>query len=229
MAKSYLVGGVEFRTQQAVVEHVRSILRRYSSGADTLNLADTAFMLDLLQRHPEAETKIGCGVASMYVADNPIYPGERSRGFHLRRYDGTETDFSFWECIRATPHDKKVVSAMRVAVEPDTLAFKQAAFDAAPEGVLECPDTGALLRFGTAHVDHKAPKTFDFLVKQFFKVEGLRLADIAVRRSGDNEYQDLLAEADLCERWVAFHNQHADLEIVSPLANLSHRKRGLNR
>lgn len=225
MAKTYLVNGIEFRTQQALVEFVRSILRKYPKKDNTLNTADTAFMMGLLQRHPESDTKIGCGVASMYVADNPIYPGERNRCFYLRRHDGTETDFSFWECIRSTPHDKKVVRAMRSAVEIDTFTFKQAAFDAAPDGVLECPDTGERLSFATAHVDHKAPQTFDNLVKQFLETEGLRFTDIAVRETKDNEYQDLLTDEGIHNRWVAYHNQNATLEIVSQTANLSHRKR----
>lgn len=222
--KQYTVNGIEFRTQSDLVEYVRAILRRYSGDCEALDADDFVFMLALLGYHPEARDKIGCGVESMYVADNPIYPGPKSRGFHVRRLDGTETDFSYRECIQATPHDRKVIAAMRAAVEPDTIAFKQAAFDAAG-GLVRCPDTGALLSFTTAHVDHKAPLTFDKLVRAFLCTEGFQFDEIALVPSGDNQYQDQLADDGIRQRWIAYHRSHAELEVVSMTANLSLRKK----
>ena len=222
--KQYMIGGQTFRTQKDLVAHVQTILSRYRDG-ETLDMFDTAFMTDLLRSHPEASQKFGCGLAVVFVAENPMYPGKRNRGFWLRRIDGSTTDFSYRECINATSHDKKVLRAMRAAVEPDTLAFKQAAFDNAPSGLLRCPDTDELLTFTTAHVDHKAPKTFDVLAREFLKQEGLDFSDIAIVESKDNEYQDYLVSNELKRRWVTFHNSHAELEIVSKTSNLSLRKR----
>lgn len=225
MKKQYTVNGETFRTQSDLVGRIREIIGRYKPGM-TVDLLDAVFLHSLLSMHPEAEQKIGCGVVSFSVEDNPIYPGQRSRGFRLHRTDGTSTDFSFWECIRPTPHSKKVQRAFRAAIEPDTLAFKQRHFDALQRGVGVCPDTGALITFTSSHVDHKAPGTFDALFSKFLDAEGLRVEDIRVVGAGiDDAYQDRLVDLDLERRWRKFHNTHAVLEVVSATANLSLRKR----
>lgn len=225
MRKQYKVDGETFRTQGDLVERIREIIGRYKPGM-TVDLLDTVFLNSLLFMHPEAEQKVGCGVVSFSVEDNPIYPGPRSRGFRLHRTDGTSTDFSFWECIRPTPHGKKVQRAFRAAIEPDTLAFKQHHFDVLPRGVGVCPDTGAPITFTSSHVDHKAPGTFDALLSKFLEAEGLKAEGIQVVGAGiDDTYQDRLIDLDLERRWCDFHNTHAVLEVVSATANLSLRRR----
>lgn len=219
----YTIGGQTFNTQKELVEYVRGILRRYGNGT-ALDMLDFAFMADLLRMHPEADEKIGAGVVLFFVADNPVYPGDRNRGFRLVRIDGSETDFSFWECIRPTSHRKKVLRALRSAVEADTMSFKTMAFDASLSGWLLCPVTYELLRPATAHVDHRAPKTFDVLVQMFLAHERLSFDDIRVAPTEDNTYQNYLVDADLRQRWISYHRDNAQLEIVSRQANLSIRK-----
>lgn len=218
--KGYTVNDQHFRTQQELIVYVRSILGRYRVG-QALDLFDYPFMLDLLRRHPDAEQKIGCGASEIYVGETPAY---HTRCFFLIREDGSETDFSYLECIRATPHANKVRLALRYAVDPQILAYKQAAF--ATTDVVICPDTGERLVFATAHADHRAPLTFERLVELFLAAEGLVFDDIEVIPSTDLTYRDELADPALVARWVAFHQSHAQLEIVSATANLSLRNRG---
>lgn len=220
----YTINGKEFGSQTELVDYVRKIIGRYPVGT-ALNDADSAFMLDLLQRHPEAKQKIGSGVVSIFIAENPVYPGERARGFWLRRRDGSKTDFSYRECIRPATPEKKALSALRAAIEPDTIAFKQAVFDRSPDGLVRCPDTGEWLTFTTSHVDHKAPKTFDKLARQFLQAFGLSFADVAVVPSSDGKIGDRMADETLRSLWVRYHNENAILEIVSAKANLSLRKK----
>ena len=220
--KGYTVNDQEFRTQQELITYVRTILGRYRDGV-TLDLFDSAFVLDLLRRHPEAAQKMGCGISAIYVDRSPMY---KTRGFYLLREDGSRTDISYLECIRETAHDKKVRCALRGAIEPQVLAVKQAAFAAAPAGWVICPDTGEYLVFTSAHVDHRAPLTFERLVELFLGREGLGFDDIEVIPSSDLTFQDELVDAALCARWAAFHCEHAQLEIVSAIANLSLRNRG---
>ena len=191
-----------------------------------VDLFDTAFLRSLLDMHPEADQKIGCGVSAFSVEDNPLYPGPRARGLRLHRIDGTSTDFSFWECIRPTPHIKKVYRAFRAAVEPDTMAFKQRYFDALPWGVGVCPDTGEPISYTHCHVDHKAPNTFDVLAARFIDGEKLDVNEIQVYGAGiDDTYQDRLVDLELEQRWRDFHASNAVLEVVSVTSNLSLRKR----
>lgn len=227
MAKQYTVNGETFKTQAALADRVRSIIKRYKPDA-TVDIFDTPFLQSLIAMHPEAEQKIGCGVAAFSVEDNPMYPGPRARGLRLHRIDGTSTDFSFWECIRPTPHAKKVQRAFRAAIEPDTLEFKRRFFDGLPDGVGVCPDTGEPVTFSACHVDHKAPNTFDALMLRFIEAEGLDANHIQVFGAGiDNTYQDRLVDLALEQRWRDFHNTYAVLEVVSATANLSLRRRAI--
>ncbi len=224
MAKQFVVNGETFKTQQALVERIRRIIDGYAPGV-CVDMFDHAFLESLLAMHPEAEQKVGAGVKAFSVEDNPLYPGPRSRGLRLHRVDLSSTDFSFWECIRPTPHSKKVQRAFRAAVEPDTIAFKQSYFDALPGRVGMCPDTGEPITFTTCHVDHRAPDTFDVLLGRFMESERLFASDVQVSGSGiDDTYQDRLIDLELERRWRDYHNAHATLEVVSVRANLSVRK-----
>ena len=224
-AKQYVVNGETFKTQGALVDRVREIIKRYKPGV-SVDAFDTAFLQSLLTMHPEAEQKIGVGVVGFSVEDNPMYPGPKARGLRLHRVDGSSTDFSFWECVRPTPHIKKVQKAFRAAIEPDTMAFKQRYFDALPWGVGECPDTGEPISFTHSHVDHKAPNTFENLFASFIEREHLDTNSIQVYGAGiDDTYQDRLVDPELERRWREFHGANATLEVVSATANLSLRRR----
>jgi len=223
--KQYIVNGETFKTQGALVDRVREIIKRYKPGV-AVDVFDADFLQSLLSMHPEAEQKIGVGVVGFTVEDNPLYPGPKARGLRLHRADGSSTDFSFWECIRPTPHIKKVQRAFRAAIEPDTMAFKQRHFDALPWGVGACPDTDEPITYTHCHVDHKAPNTFDVLFARFLESEHLDANTIQVYGAGiDNTYQDRLTDAELERRWRDFHNTNATLEVVSATANLSLRRR----
>lgn len=224
MAKSLTVNGETFRTKDSLIAHIRAMLARYRDGQQ-LDMFDQAFMLDLLKLHPHHDQKVGCGVSHVFVDSNPIYPGNRSRGFYLVRHDGSRTDFSYKECLSPSSDDNKVFAAMRVAIEPDILAFKNRIFGTA--STVRCPVTGEQLTFTTAHVDHRSPKTFQNLVMMFLRQEGKELADVEVDETStyDMMFQDRLADRQLEQRWCMFHNDHADLEVVSKTANLSVRRR----
>lgn len=221
--KGYTVAGQAFRTQQELVAYMRGILNRYHLG-EQLDLFDYPFVLDLLQHHPDAVQKIGCGASAIYVAETPAY---RTRCFYLIRQDSSETDFSYLECIRATAHDQKVRFALRYAIDAQILAYKLATFAASP--LITCPDTGEQLTFTSAHVDHCAPLTFERLVADFLAAEGLTFDAIEVIPSADLTYRDELADAGLRQRWAAYHQAHAELQITSAIANLSLRTREATR
>ena len=211
------IAGETFKTQTAAIERIRGIMASYHNGA-TVNMFDLAFLQDLLRRHPDAESKIGIGVASIFVDRNPQYPSTRT--FFLVRVDGSSTDFSFMECLRPTPHDKKVLRAFRAAVEPYTLQFKRDHFDRVGEPAI-CPITGESIRFVGSHVDHAAPMTFEALAAAFLAGEGLTPEDVAVAETADHTYYDRLTDPDLEQRWIDFHNARAVLRVVSRPANLS--------
>lgn len=219
--QAIVVNGEIFKTKVQLEERVRGIAASYPDR-QLLNPLDFAFMLDMLGNHPQACVKVGCGISAFYVQRNPIYPSNRN--FMLVRGDGSETDFSWRECLRPTPHWKKVQRACRVLVEPYTMEFKQAFFEEQCGEAL-CPLTGQVIRFVGSHVDHVAPKTFERLFNDFLVQHGLDVEQIPLRNElADNKYVDQLDDYDLAESWIDFHNQHAELRVISALANLSHAK-----
>jgi hypothetical protein len=223
--KAIIIAGEVFNLKKDLVSRVQAIIRSHKDH-EMLGWFDLRFMTDLLKCHPQAKIKLGCGIDGMYVAENPIYPGKQSRGFRLIRTDGSETDFSYRECITPTSYKRKVKAAFRVAIESQALQFKQEYFDSTPAGWATCPDTGEFLSFVNSHVDHVAPLTFEHLLNHFLERESLTLEQVRINDFGqDNCYQDTLTDGTLKKRWMEYHQSHAVLEVVSKHANLSTRKR----
>lgn len=210
------VNGETFRTKDDLRERIRDIAAAYRDEQE-LNAEDLTFMLAVLDRHPQAETKIGCGVRSMVVRTNPVYRNNRS--FYLYRIDDTGTDWSWTECLNPTPYAKKVIRAFRVLIEPQTMAFKRAFF-ATTAGL--CELTGEQITPLSSHVDHAPPVTFEKLVDDFLTEYDLSINAIPLRDElSDNKYVDMIDDDLIAVRWIEYHRAHAVLRVVSRYANLS--------
>jgi hypothetical protein len=217
--QSFIINGEKFATKKDLLARVREILHSYKDG-QALNMFDFAFIRDLLNNHPQAEQKIGCGISSIFVKQNPVFHG--NRGFWITRDDDTQTDFSFMECLSPSSPKRKVLSAFRAAVEPFTFAFKQQFFDSRPDGTAICDYNGQALTFVGSHVDHKPPNTFEKIFNDFIGSEDLDIAKIELLGGAqDNVIQDQIADPTIKERWITFHNQQAELRVISSKANLS--------
>ncbi len=86
----------EFPTKKEAILFFRAMLKRYRNG-DTIDEQDSTYLLNLLERHEDAEGKIGCGMKRFFrklsVDGTPC--------FWLERTDGTLTDFSYIDCVSA--------------------------------------------------------------------------------------------------------------------------------
>lgn len=211
------IAGEVFRTKTAVKERARDVLNRESIG-DTVDGEDLSFLAGLLERHPHAAQKIGPGLVAIFVGTPPGWPSQRC--FWLRRTDGTETDWSFIECINASSQRAKFLSACRRAVSSQVIAFKfsQSVKD---DDWMTCPVTGELITVKASHVDHMAPMTFLALVDRFLQESGIDLETVRLEGIEDQETDDRFADQSLADRWAEFHRQHARLRLVSRRANLS--------
>lgn len=215
--QSFVVNGEFFKTKGDLQNRVRRILWTYLEGQD-LPIDDFEFMLDLLTNHPRADIKIGPGVARIFVKQNPVY---KTRGFYAERVDGTQTDFSYLECISPASKRKKVFMALRVLIEPFTMEFKQRFFDAVG-GAATCDFTGEEIHFIGSHVDHVPPNTFDVLANGFIDHYNINLAQVELKDElADNRIQNELADEWLATLWVQWHNERAKLRVISKRANLS--------
>jgi Protein of unknown function (DUF3223) len=173
---------------------------------------DAEFLLWLLDRHPRAAEKIGCGVAGFTVQDAQM----GTRCFVVHRVDGSSTDFSFYSCITAPDGTVLVRRAMRRAISDQTSEFKRAS---AARGPLVCAVTGQVLSWDNAHVDH-APPVFVALADDWAARVGGYSA-IRLTPAADSQLGRTIADGAAAEAWAEFHRTNAQLRIVSRLANLS--------
>ncbi len=95
--KPMLIGVRTFALKRDAEDACREILYRYHPGDRISEPADEQFLLDLLDLHPQRDSKLGGGVAYFEVRTNPKFV--RQKSFYLIRVDGSETDFSFVKCV----------------------------------------------------------------------------------------------------------------------------------
>lgn len=214
------INGKVFPTKKAAMEHFRSILARYSDG-EAIRDDDEADLLALLTRHPEVQDKVGVGVAGFYA--DKAFMGTRC--FHVRRTDGSTTDFSFKSCVdgRApTPH-QEFLQAARMAVHDQIRQAKQRHFQEhkGPDGTVPCDITGRPLTLDDAHVDHAEPMTFEVIVQTFLAAQ--RIADPAdhVTSGADNQYVSTFRDPAMAQAFRDYHGRVARLRWVSKERNLS--------
>src|SRR5687768_2379203 len=117
-SKSIVVGERRFSSKKLATEFVREILYRYDIG-QRVSEGDAGFLADLLQLHPQAPQKIGCGVRYFTVEQN-----EGSRGFWLTRTDGSRTDWSFPSCLTPPTPESEARAGFRTAIRPQIAAFR---------------------------------------------------------------------------------------------------------
>lgn len=91
MAINYVINGVHFSTQTALIKKTQEILYK-KPLRQKLDDEDFKFMLDFLKKiHPCSKEKIGCGVDYFYTDTGP----KGTRCFHIQRTDGSHVHFSF--------------------------------------------------------------------------------------------------------------------------------------
>ncbi len=200
--------------------------RRFASKKDALAVcsailnspsiddAGQAFLLDLIDIHPESEIKVGCGVLRFFVAAD----GFGGRCLWLERIDGSKTDFSFRACVSAPSHESEVRRAFRFAIKEQARTFRDLAFAAGP---VRCAITNAPLLRDACHVDHRPPQTFLLLLTLFLGAEGLTTDAVQVNPTADGDTETRLIDEALANRWRAFHASRAVLQVTSARANLS--------
>lgn len=180
------------------------------------NPEDLLFLNSLIQKHPDAENKIGCGVARFEVRQNPIFANQNT--LYLIRIDGTETDFSFRICVsgKHTTAWIDFCAAARFAIADQILVYKVMRFTSIDSPV--CWITGEELNPDNCHVDHVI--SFNSLIRRFvdeFTVDHVG----AIRKSGDGDVVPQFADEAVRTNWQEFHRANAVLNLATAKANMS--------
>jgi Protein of unknown function (DUF3223) len=93
-AKPLQIGIIEFETQGEAREFIREILDAATWGVP-LQGDVREFVLNLLDRHPRATEKIGCGISCVTVDGD----GNGDRCFYVHRTDGSKHHFSYQKSL----------------------------------------------------------------------------------------------------------------------------------
>jgi hypothetical protein len=210
------IGRHRFATKTDARSFVSTMLDRYRDG-QRISGDDEVFLRDLLDLHPDAAAKIGCGIS--HFTREP--DGRGGRCFWLWRNDGSHSDWSTGKALQLTGSRNDLLNALRCEVEAQRNDFLRSQFARGATPV--CAITAAPLTRETAHVDHHDP-TFGQIARDFLEQQGLgtRLPLPELTDAGTRRY---LADRALAARWQAHHRQHAVLRLTTAEANLR-RKRG---
>lgn len=169
--KIYYINGFEFKTQKSLREYIqKNIYRDIYKDYENISEDHLRFMIDLLSYHEYSEQKIGCGVKRMWLQREHLYNG---RCFWLERSDGSITDFSFYQCIKASPIYRDFTSACRTSILELMANFRREYFSNRENSL--CPILGKPMNMFNSHVDHKPPATFDAIVKEFIDINKIKL------------------------------------------------------
>jgi hypothetical protein len=214
---SFTLAGKTFKSKKALSDRIKEILYGYAIGS-CLQGHERVFIIEMLSLHPEAATKIGCGIRDVTV-ESSIYG---ARGFFFHRYDGTKTDASYLKCLNPeSSRYNDLQSAFRIAVAKQVREVYWKAFQ---NGPFACEFTGQILQLddGNSAVDHVPPKTFQALLNSFLALRGLELNDIVITGSKDMEMEKHIVDERLKADWQEYHAKEAVLRVISKLANTSH-------
>ncbi len=207
-----LVGDEIFESKAAVKRRVQPMLKRVG----LLSPEDEKFMRDLLLRHRRAESKIGVGIKAIRTWKVPPY---NTIGFYIDRVDGSGTDFSYLQCIEPDTTADWFAAACRTAIVPQVVAAREVAFG--NSDVTSCAVTGVRVTRRDHHVDHAPPWTFKVIVDAFIQEYEIDVDAVPLLGRTDNETVKSFAEPEASRLFAEYHQERAELRVVSKHANLS--------
>ena len=210
-----IIGEYSFATKTEAGKFFSAMLGRYQPG-DRVTEADAVWLHKLIESHPSAGDKIGDGIEYFTVRRN-----EWSKGFWLHRFDGTDTDWSYKECITPSSPEQRALAGFRNAVAETIIRFRDS--EARASIGSPCPFSGIPITVDNLTVAHET--SFRHLVCEFLTGEGISLCDVAVLPSSDGTTKVQLADAPLRERWCQYHQGNSRLMIVTEYGS-RHRRRG---
>jgi hypothetical protein len=209
-----------FESKTEALALCQSMLARYRNGQD-INEHDSQVLRDLLERHPEAHQKIGCGVKRFFRD----HTDQGTDCFWLERKDGSFTDFSYISCVNAKGKSlyQEFAEACRQAVQPDLDAAKKEHFEkhGDAEGTVPCDVTGEMVASYESHLDHKKPMTFQVIVTTFIAANKITIRPDMLSIPQDAQFVTTFIDEGLKRKFSEYHRSIAVLRIVREKVNLS--------
>ena len=213
--KSYIIAGEFFKTKTAIRERVRDILYAYPPGT-RVNEKDSGLLAELLQGHPNATEKIGCGVEAFEVRQESSI----SRCFYVARVDGSAVNFSYEKLFSPPTRLAAFKAVCRNLINRQVFRFKFMHFRkyAREDYRVQCPITRKWVMSEETDVDHAPPNTFARLVTDFIDQNKIDVESVKFQ-DASKEVNKTFADPTLAENWVKYHDANAALRVISTFAN----------
>ena len=218
--KPIIIGSKEFKFQKDALAFFKDMLNSHRANK-TIEGENHELLLAILERHPEADQKIGAGVERFYKA--PTEMGTSC--FWIERTDGSKTDFSYITAVKAKGKSlyQEFKEACRNAVRADLSTTKEAFFNEHGDenGKVPCEVSGEKIGIYESHLDHKKPMTFQVIVNTFITANKIGISPSMLSVSGDAQFETEFVDLELKEKFREYHHEIADLRIINPATNLS--------
>jgi hypothetical protein len=210
MARPVLLPSRSFATQKSALEYFRSILYAYEVGEVVSDPEHQQLLLELAERHKDAEEKRGAGIREFYIgrteAGDYGYVSRGARGIWIRRVDGSEVDWSYQTAVRQPSPRASLKDAMRMSVNGRRVRLRDKAFAAGP---VTCGLTGQTVASkDMADVIYRDP-SWDELVEGFVESMGGWASVDANSGSGTVAIGGRLSDPQTLLAWLAYWDSHA--------------------
>ena len=213
----FKIRGVYYPTYRSVRSEIKRRLSCYPAGGPKdLSADDVDWFVHLIREmHPYASEKLAKQVVAIKKYNRYGHQGDN---LMLVYEDGSALPFSWNKCCKgkASSDAVSIKGALRAAVQDQTSTVMEAAF--CDRDTIVCPMSGELISRGSAHVDH-APPRFADLVNLWLIDMGLELEHVPL--ADDPQGGAILPDGPVRSSWMAFHERHAVLRVVSARWNTS--------
>jgi len=209
----YFIGSSEFVTKQDITKRCQEIRDQTTDGTN-VSPEDFAFLISLFRHHDEWHEKAELGVEAISTQTTE----HGTRGFILRRADGSQIDISFPHAIKLIPtgNNGKLTpqklldykAAARTAVQDQIRDFR----DLALSERLCCPINGIPLDRANCQVHYPPPDTFEGLLFNFTRERNISPLNVVVDSCGT---MAKFYDVELSTAWAVYHRQYAKLKLVS--------------
>lgn len=212
MAKPIIFGSYQFRTKSSAIEEARRRINQYEAGS-IVSPDDEHFFASLFTLHSEYEEKKGAGIDHIKVERD----FHKNRCLYIHRTDGTSIDCSWVHYIQPASQKSVVSMAFRRAVKEIVTTFKEEQLSK----VSICPILGMPLTYENSHASYNPPR-FEILLNNFLNQEGLSFDSIQLinPEAADLDQRGILASLELTNIWRGYHQENANLQLLSAEANL---------
>lgn len=202
-----ILPSITFKSKSDAKTFFSNMLNRYNDG-DTLSDMDDILLFELLQRHPEVNDKIGVGISKFYRARSNSHP---TSCFHLKRHDGSSTDFSVPSCINAKQRtiQQDFYDACRFSVTPALTKMKTELFK---NRQIRCFMTEEVVDVKTSELRHTEPRFRD-IVANFISKHQIKLTRDLIVDNEDMQYATKFTSDELTMSFIKYHSKVAKLEV----------------